>query len=495
MNWQQRAAEVRWNIRPFIDGRYQDSQSRETFENIDPSTERSLCQIHVGSPADVDVAVRVARKRFEEGCWSELPAVRRADVLCKFADLIVQHKETLALLDSLEMGKPIAESLRDVEIVGPWLMRSWAGFADKLLGSNAPLYPTSMTMNSYGPRGVVGAITPWNFPMSNAVVKIAPALAAGNTLVLKPSELASSSALKLAELALEAGIPEGVLNIVPGLGSTVGAALALHSDVDMVSFTGSTATGRRIMELSARSNGKPVLLECGGKSPHVVFGDVTPHLDRVADMVARGVVWNQGQVCSAHTRLLVDERIKDALLDRVISKVSASKPGQPLDPATTFGPLASPVQRDRVKAYVEQGIKAGARAVLKGSIQQSGGCYVSPTVFDRVTGAMPIVREEIFGPVLCVQSFSSDEEAIGLANDAEYGLVATVWTRDMGRSKRMANAIKAGVVYVRTGGEEGADSGCMLSHEPRKGSGFGAELGLGGLQSYSALKMIHWTGA
>lgn len=495
MNWQQRAAAVRWDIRPFINGRYQPSESSETFENIDPSTERPLCRSSVGSPADVDVAVRVARKRFDDGCWSELSAVRRGAVLFKFADLIVKHKEELALLDSLEMGKPIVESLRDVEIVGPWLMRSWAGFTDKLLGASAPLHSTAMTFNSYSPRGVIGAITPWNFPMSNAVVKLAPALGAGNTVVLKPSELASSSALKLAELALQAGIPEGVLNVVPGLGSTVGAALALHSDVDMLSFTGSTATGRRIMELSARSNGKPLLLECGGKSPHVVFADVESNLDRVAERVAHGVLWNQGQVCSAHTRLIVDAAIKNALLDNIIGRIAGCKPGNPLEQSTTFGPLASPAQRNRVKAYVEQGIKAGARPVLKGAIQESGGCYVSPTVFDQVSSSMSIAREEIFGPVLCVQSFTTDEEAIALANDADYGLVATVWTRDMGRSKSMAHAIKAGVVYVRTAGEEGVDSGCMLSHEPRKGSGFGSELGLRGLESYSALKMIHWTGA
>lgn len=495
INWQQRAADVRWRIQPFINGRYRESESRETFESIDPSTERPLCRIQAGSDADVDAAVRIARQRFEDGCWSQLSAVRRAEVLCKLADLIVQHKEELALLDTLEMGKPINESLRDVEVVGPWLMRSWAGFADKLLGASAPLYPTAMMINSYSPRGVVGAITPWNFPMSNAVVKIAPALAAGNTLVLKPSELASSSALKLAELALRAGIPEGVLNVVPGLGTTVGAALALHPDVDMLSFTGSTNTGRRIMELAARSNGKPVLLECGGKSPHVVFADVQPQLDRVADTVARGILWNQGQVCSAHTRLVVDERIKEALLDRVITRLGACEPGAPLDPTTTFGPLASPMQRDRVKSHIEQGIKAGARAVLKGVVQERGGCYVTPTVFDKVSGSMSIAREEIFGPVLCVQSFTSDDEAVSVANDADYGLVATVWTRDIGRSKRMAHAIKAGVVYMRTGDEEGADSGCMLSHEPWKASGFGSELGLRGLESYSVLKMIHWTGA
>ncbi|MDF2434806.1 MAG: 4-(gamma-glutamylamino)butanal dehydrogenase, partial [Mucilaginibacter sp.] len=261
MNWREASA-VSWNIHPFIDGRYRPSASTERFDNINPATETTLCQIAVGNSADVDEAVRIARRRFDDGCWSELPPVRRAEVLLKLADLIVEHKAELAVLDTLEMGKPIQAALYDAEHFAPKLLRSWAGFIVKLLGESAPLSAHTLAFNTYEPRGVVGAITPWNFPTVNAVFKFGPALAAGNTVVLKPSELSASSALKLAELAMEAGVPEGVLNVVPGLGSSVGAALALHRDIDLLSFTGSTATGRKIMELSGRSNAKPLLLEC-----------------------------------------------------------------------------------------------------------------------------------------------------------------------------------------------------------------------------------------
>lgn len=494
MNWKQSAAALQWNIRPFIDGRYRPSASSEFFDNVNPATESSLCQAPVGAAADVDQAVSVARERYDSGCWSEQPPQRRAEVLLKLADLIVQHKAELALLDSLEMGKPIQAALIDAEKFAPALLRSCAGFADKLLGAAAPFTSGALSINVYEPRGVVGAITPWNFPSVNAVIKFAPALAAGNSVVLKPSELASSSALKLAELALEAGLPEGVLNIVPGQGSTVGMALALHPDVDLLSFTGSTATGRKIMELSGRSNGKPLLLECGGKSPQVVFSDVDD-LDGVADATVQSVVWNQGQVCSAHTRLIVHEQIRSRLLDKVITRASQYQPGDPLDEVTNFGPLASPVQRDRVKGYIEQGIEAGAEAVLRGNVQEKGGCYVSPTIFDNVKDTMSIVREEIFGPVLCVQCFRTEEEAIALANGTGYGLAATVWTRDMGRGKRMAHAIRAGGISIRTSGKEGPESGCLLSHEPQKASGFGSELGLRGLQSYSTLKSVRLLGS
>jgi acyl-CoA reductase-like NAD-dependent aldehyde dehydrogenase len=494
MNWKQSASAVRWNIQPFIEGRYRLSTASELFDRINPASETTLSRVHVGNAADIDEAVRVARDRFGDGCWSESSPAFRADVLLKLADLIVRDKAELALLDTLEMGKPVQASLFDAGTIAPMLLRSSAGLADKLLGVSTPLSVGSLAFNSYEPRGVVGAIVPWNFPSVNAVIKFAPALAAGNTVVLKPSELASGSALRLAELALEAGLPPGVLNVVPGLGSTVGAALALHPDVDLLSFTGSTATGRKIMEMAGRSNGKPVLLECGGKSPQVVFQDVDD-LDKVAEAVVQSFLWNSGQVCSAHTRLIVHEDIKAALLEKIIRLASQHKPGDPLDESTTFGPLASPTQRNRVKAYIELGIKEGARPVLQGKIQESGGCYVSPTIFDQVEGHMAIAREEIFGPVLCVLSFKTEAEALALANGTDYGLVATVWTRDLARGRRLAHAIKAGHVSIRTSGQEGPGSGTLLSYEPQKGSGFGAELGLKGLESYSTLKAINFSGA
>lgn len=493
MSWREAASRVRWNVQSFVDGRYRPSTSDEYVDNINPATEKSLCSIPAGGAGDIDEAVRVARRRFNDGCWSELPPVRRANILLKLADLLVQHKEELALLDSLEMGKPIQASIYDAEVIAPALLRSCAGFTDKLLGASAPLDSRLLSFNTYEPRGVIGAITPWNFPTANAVIKIAPALAAGNTIVLKPSELSPSSALKIAELALEAGLPEGVLNVVIGIGATAGVALASHRDVDLLSFTGSTATGRRIMELAGRSNGKPLLLECGGKSPHVVFNDVD-NLDKVADAVVQSVLWNQGQVCTAHTRLLVHQGMKSTLLEKVVERAQRCLPGDPLDEKTTFGPLASPTQRDRVKSYIEQGLKDGANALLKGPIRETGGCYVSPTIFDRVNGAMSIVREEIFGPILCAQGFTTDEEAVALANGTEYGLATTVWTRDMGRTKRVARAIRAGSISIRTSGEEGLPSGCVLGHEPQKASGFGAERGLRGLESYSTLKSISLLG-
>ena len=494
MNSKRFAVEEVYNTQPFIGGRLCKSNARERFQKVDPATEELLCTIPVGSQEDVESAVREARGRFEDGSWSRLSAARRVEILLKLSDLVGQHAKQLSALDTLEMGKPLKLSIEDADQFAPMLLRSWAGFADKLWGASAPFTSGPMALNVYEPRGVIGAITAWNFPLVNAVVKCAPALAAGNSVVLKPSEMAAGSALMFARLAVEAGVPEGVLNVVPGLGSTVGIALAEHSDVDLLSFTGSTITGRKVMELAARSNGKPVILECGGKSPQIVFDDVDD-MDLIAEMTTRGAFWNQGQVCSAHTRLIVHERIKDRLMERILELARAYQIGDPWDEETSYGPLASPGHRDRVKAYVEQGIEMGAEAVLRGEIWETGGCYVLPTIFDRVDHTMPILREEIFGPVLCVQSFRTEAEAIRMANSTEYGLEATVWTRDMGRGRRLARELKAGTVFVRTSGEEEPESGSVLSSEPQRRSGFGAELGLGGLQAYSTLKLVSFSGA
>ena len=492
--WHRAASQIKWRVEPFIGGSYRPSKATETFEDIDPATEAALCQVAVGDAADVDEAVRVARQRFVDGSWSELSPAKRAQVLLKFADLIAQHKDELALLDTLEMGKPIQAAVYDAEVYATKLVRTCAGFADKVVGVSGPRVGDTFSFNAYEPRGVVGAITPWNFPVYVAVIKIAPALAAGNTLVLKPSELSPSSALRLAELAIEAGVPEGVFNVVPGLGPTVGGALASHPDVNLISFTGSTTTGRKIMAMAGSSNGKPVLLEMGGKSPQVVFDDVE-NLDRVADAAVLSVLWNQGQVCSAHTRLVVHENVKDALVERIVDRATKHRPGDPLLDETTFGPLASPTQRDRVKRYIDQGLKDGANPVLLGEIQENGGCYVSPYVFDRVDERMSIWQEEIFGPVLCAHTFRTDEEAIALANGTEYGLVATAWTRDMGRGKRLAHRLKAGYVLIRTSGEEAPESGYPVSSEPQKASGFGSERGLRGIESYSTLKAVVMSGS
>ena len=492
MNWKSSASSLVWNIRPFIDGRYVDSAGTEMIENINPATATALCSFGIGDAQDVHAAVEAARRR--QPSWSEMSPATRCSILRELADLIVAHKSELALLDSLEMGKPISAALHEAEFLAAAYLRSWAGFGDKLFGVSAPLGSSDLTFNTYEPRGVIAAITAWNFPMLNAIYKAGPILAAGNAVVLKPSELTPSSALKLAELALEAGVPAGVFNVVPGLGSTVGAALANNSDVDMISFTGSTVTGRAIMELAARSNGKPLILECGGKSPHIVFPDAK-NLDVVAKEVASGFLWNQGQVCAAHTRLIAHDSIKDELRERIVAIAKLIRPNDPLDERSEFGPLASAAQYERVRHYINEGISAGAIPVLHGVTTEPVGYFVAPTVFDGVSPSMSIVREEIFGPVLSVQSFSAEEEAISSANGTSYGLAATIWTSDLGRARRVAHLIRAGAVIIRTSNAESPDSGYVVGWEPQKASGFGAELGLEGLRSYSTLKLVSFLGA
>ncbi len=494
MNWHQQAQQQRWDIRPFIHGSYDHSQAGASFENTNPATDQVLCTVPEGHSDDIDKAIASARTAFNTGSWSALPAGNRKAVLLRFADLIADHQQTLALLDTLEMGKPISAALVDAQSFAPHFIREAAELCNQLQGQLHTCSDSNIAFNTYEPRGVVGAIVPWNFPMVNAAIKISSALAAGNSVVLKPSEVTPSSALKLAELAIEAGLPEGVLNVVPGLGKTVGAALASHPDVDLLTFTGSTQTGRRLMTLSGQSNGKPLLLECGGKSPHIVFDDVD-NLEAIADAVVQKMFWNQGQVCSALTRLIIHQNIKQPLLERVMARTQKIQPADPLDKATTFGALASAQQRDRVRDFIALGIKDGATPVVGGldAVKAGGGCFVAPTIFDNVTGDMRIAQEEIFGPVLCVQAFNTETEALAMANSTAFGLSAGVWTRDMGRGKRLAKGIHSGGVTIRTSGEETPDTS-SISFAPVKASGFGIESGLEGLKAYSTLKAVRFYG-
>jgi gamma-glutamyl-gamma-aminobutyraldehyde dehydrogenase len=352
-----------------------------------------------------------------------------------------------------------------------------------------------MEIQLWRPRGVVGAITPWNFPLINACLKLGPALAAGNTVVLKPSELSPRSTLLLAKIASEAGIPNGVINVVPGNGST-GQALVAHPDVDLLTFTGSTRTGKAILQAIGGSSIKPVLLECGGKSPEIVFPDVAElGIEAIAAQIVRGAFWNQGQVCVARSRLLVHESIYREMLDALVAAASTLHPGDPLETSTMFGPLASYRQQSIVEDYIQSGVAAGATLLLDGRQPEGGeqGCYVGPTIFADVPATARVAREEIFGPVLCVMPFASEEEALDLANDTDYGLAATIWTRDIVRANRMASRVKAGKVRVVASLAPVEGAGFSHSAEPCGQSGYGVEGGTSGLRSYMRRQSIEFS--
>jgi 4-guanidinobutyraldehyde dehydrogenase/NAD-dependent aldehyde dehydrogenase len=448
-HWRARAAAVKPEGLGVIGGRRVAAVSGATYECTSPIDGRRLASVASGDVADIDAAVIAARAAFERGDWSQQPPAARKRVLQEFADLVQAHTEELALLETLDMGKPIRDSLSvDVPATARTL-RWYAEAIDKIYDEVAPTAPSALALITREPVGVVGAIVPWNFPMIMAAWKIAPILAAGNSLVLKPSEKSPLTALRLADLALEAGVPPGVFNVVPGFGHTAGKALALHMDVDCIAFTGSTATGKQIMQYAGASNLKRVGLECGGKSPNIVMADY-PDLERAATAAAGAIFYNQGEMCSAGSRLLVQESIREPLLERIAALGREMPPGDPLDPATRLGALVDEPQTERVLGYIEAGRADGARLALGGRRVRidSGGCYVEPTIFDAVRPAMRIAREEIFGPVLSVISFRDLDEAIRIGNDVIYGLAAAVWTRDITQAHRAARALRAGIVYV-----------------------------------------------
>ncbi|MCU0976167.1 MAG: aldehyde dehydrogenase [Steroidobacteraceae bacterium] len=483
--WHSRAQALKPRTQAFIDGRYRDADSGETFECVNPATGALLARVASCGAADVDAAVASARRAFEAGHWSRMAPAARKRVLRRFAELLMQHRDELALTETLDMGKPIADSLA-VDIPAAARCIEWYAEAiDKVYDEVAPTAHQTVALVTREPVGVVGAIVPWNFPLLMASWKLGPALATGNSVVLKPSEKSPLTALRVAGLAIEAGLPEGVLNVVPGFGHTAGEPLALHMDVDCIAFTGSTRIGRRMLEYSGRSNMKRVWLECGGKSPNIVLADA-PDLERAAQAAALGIFFNQGEMCSAASRLLAQESILEPLVERIVEIGRGMAPGDPLDPATRVGALVDRAQLDTVMGYIEAGRGEGARIRLGGErvLEETGGCFVEPTVFDRVRGDMKIAREEIFGPVLSVIGFRDEAQALALANDTMYGLVSAVWSRDIGTAHRVAKSLRAGTVYVNC---YDADD-ITVPFGGFKQSGNGRDKSLHALDKYTELK-------
>jgi acyl-CoA reductase-like NAD-dependent aldehyde dehydrogenase len=485
VSWHERAKSLSLRTQAFIGGRYVDSISGATFARVNPATGQPLAHVAAGDTRDIDAAVAAARKAFESGSWAKQSPAARKRVLQKFAELIAANRDELALLETLDTGKPIRDSL-SVDIPATARCIEWyAEAVDKIYGEVAPTGHGVLAIITREPLGVIGAIVPWNFPLIMAAWKIGPILAAGNSLVLKPSEKSPLSAIRIAELASEAGIPDGVFNVVPGLGMPAGKALALHMDVDGIAFTGSTATGRSIMQYAGQSNLKRVSLECGGKSPNIVLADYED-LDRAATAAAFAIFFNQGEMCSAGSRLLVQADIKDEFLEKVQNIGRSMVPGDPLDPETKLGALVDEGQMKRVLSYIESGRREGADVRLGGKRvrEDSGGYYVEPTVFDGVHPKMQIAREEIFGPVLATLTFETVDEAIEIANGVIYGLAAAVWTRDITTAHRVARALRAGVVYVNC---YDADD-ITVPFGGFKQSGIGRDKSLHAFDKYTELK-------
>ncbi|MBM2854388.1 MAG: aldehyde dehydrogenase PuuC [Steroidobacteraceae bacterium] len=452
--WKAAAAIARKRIetRLFIDGRFVDAAKGGRFTTINPANGEPLAEMSAGTAEDIDRAVAAARRAFKAGLWSRIAPRQRMEILYRFAALVDQHAESLAVLETLDMGKPIADVIGGDLPAVVETIRFMAECIDKVDGAVTSTESGVMHLVLREPYGVVGAISPWNYPLLMATWKIAPALAAGNTVVLKPAEQAPMSCLRLAELFVEAGGPPGVFNVVNGLGEEAGRALALHDDVRKITFTGSTAVGKLILQYAGQSNMKQVALECGGKTPQVFMADVAD-FDRAVTAAYRGIFSNMGEVCNAGSRLLVDRSIKDRFIERFIELGrDAFAPGDPLDPATNMGPLVTREDQKRVLGMIDKGRKEGAKLEFGGGAPDGlkDGAYVNPTLFTGVKNDMTIARQEIFGPVASVIEFDGVDEAIAIANDTVYGLAAGVWTRDLDTAFRLVRGIEAGIIWINS---------------------------------------------
>lgn len=468
----------------FINGRFVPARGGKTLTTRNPATGETIANIAACDASDVNAAVSAARTAFEAGSWSKLAPGERKAVLLKLAALMEQQIASLAVLESLDSGKPVSECLA-VDVPETIHVLKWHAEAiDKLYDHTAPVGNNAMALIVREPIGVVGCVLPWNFPLLMLAWKIGPALAAGCSVVVKPAEQTSLTSLRVAELAFEAGVPVGVLNIVTGTGKEVGEPIGLHPDIDMVSFTGSTATGRRFLHYAAESNLKKVVLECGGKNPALVFNDAED-LAAVAGHVLNGAFWNMGENCSATSRLLVQEEVKEALLAEMAKQIGSWTMGNPLDPLNRLGTMVSPDHFGKVSSYLDIARQEGLRILHGGNTEQ--GAYVQPTVIDGVTPESALFREEIFGPVLCVTTFKSEAEAIALANDTPYGLAASVYTGRLNRAIRVSRAIRAGTVTVNCFGE--GDATTPFGGYRQSGFG-GRDKSAFALDQYTELKTI-----
>lgn len=481
--WQEKANNIAIETRLFINGEYSAAADNSVFATVDPTAQQTLAEVARGKKADVDRAVQAARSVFDRGDWSQASPAQRKAVLHKFADLMEAHREELALLETLDTGKPIRHSLRDDVPGAARAIRWYAEAIDKVYGEVAPTGGNELAMIVREPIGVIAAVVPWNFPLLLACWKLGPALASGNSVVLKPSEKSPLTALRLAGLAKQAGLPDGVFNVVSGFGHEAGQALAQHHDVEVITFTGSTRTGKQLLKDAGDSNMKRVWLEAGGKSANIVFADC-PDLQKAVNATAGGIFYNQGQVCIASTRLLLEESIADRFLDLLKEQAKGWQPGNPLDPNTTMGMLIDNSHADSVHSFIRAG-EAHSTLLLDGR-KNPWPAAVGPTIFVDVDPASALSQEEIFGPVLVVTRFKTEEQALALANDSRYGLGAAVWTRDLSRAHRVSRRLKAGSVFVNNYN----DGDMTVPFGGYKQSGNGRDKSLHALEKFTELKTI-----